>query len=279
MAVDKNLFLYDLSAVAIMKNAAPYVKEWINYHLLAGVQHFYIYDNDSPDNFKEVLQPYINSGIVTYIFYPIKHQDEAYNEAKRDFRFFSRYMAFIDDDEFIMPKSRPTISEVVDEVLSSNSMASGLSINWRLFGSNNQESADYSKGVLERFTRSDAEPHDHIKTVYNPRRIKFFFNPHFCAYFTGCYSLNERGQVTRSHQNIPPSDDKIVINHYNKKSREEYINKVHRGYPDNWERNVAPMKAENFSHEENNDIFNDSILKYCKARVDAIHGGGGHFFK
>ena len=53
--VDKNLFLYDLAVVAIMKNEAPYVKEWLDYHLLAGVDHFFIYDNETPDNLKEVF--------------------------------------------------------------------------------------------------------------------------------------------------------------------------------------------------------------------------------
>ena len=82
MAVDKDLFLYDLAVVAIMKNEAPYVKEWLDYHLAAGVNHFYIYDNESPDNFKEVLQPYIDAGIVTYKFYPgAGRQIEAYTEA------------------------------------------------------------------------------------------------------------------------------------------------------------------------------------------------------
>ena len=59
MNVDKNLFLYDLAVVAIMKCEGHYVKEWLDYHLLAGVDHFFIYDNDSPDNQREVVQPYV----------------------------------------------------------------------------------------------------------------------------------------------------------------------------------------------------------------------------
>ena len=66
MAVDNNLFLYDLAIFAVMKNEAPYVKEWLDYHLAAGVEHFYIFDNESSDNLKEILQPYIDAGIVTY---------------------------------------------------------------------------------------------------------------------------------------------------------------------------------------------------------------------
>jgi len=45
MAVDKNLFLHDLAVVAILYNEGRYLKEWLNYHILAGVDHFYIYDH------------------------------------------------------------------------------------------------------------------------------------------------------------------------------------------------------------------------------------------
>ena len=40
MTVEKNLFLYNLAVVSIMKNEAPYVKEWLDYHILAGVENF-----------------------------------------------------------------------------------------------------------------------------------------------------------------------------------------------------------------------------------------------
>ena len=55
MAVDKNLFLYDLAVVTIIKNEAPYIKEWLDYHLLAGVNHFYLYDNQDDDEQKKIL--------------------------------------------------------------------------------------------------------------------------------------------------------------------------------------------------------------------------------
>ena len=106
MAVDKNLFLHDLSIVAILKCEAPYLKEWLDYHLLAGVDHFYLYDNDSPDNQAEVAAPYVKAGLVDYIPASGKMMQYAvYNDAIKRFRFFSRYFAIIDGDEFIYPKS------------------------------------------------------------------------------------------------------------------------------------------------------------------------------
>jgi len=51
-----------ISIVAMVKNESEYIKEWLEYHMLVGVDKFVIYDNNSDDNLKEILQPYINSG-------------------------------------------------------------------------------------------------------------------------------------------------------------------------------------------------------------------------
>lgn len=75
-----------LSVCAIFQDEAPYLREWIEYHRLMGAEHFYLYDNDSHDEFLEVLQPYINKRIVTLIDWPssrdeewVSHQILAYN--------------------------------------------------------------------------------------------------------------------------------------------------------------------------------------------------------
>lgn len=283
MAVDKNLFLYNLAIATIMKNEAPYVKEWLDYHILAGVEHFYIYDNDSPDNLKEILQPYINAGVVTYIFYPGKaRQYEAYNDAIQDYRFLCRYIAFIDADEFIFPQNNKSVIEVVDEIFENKPNAGGLGVNIYRFGSNYLENADYSKGVLERFTRR--APVDwlpvvnaagviggtaHVKTITNPRKVNFFFNPHFAVYFEGFHAINENGGIVPTFSNSPPTVEKIVMNHYPVKSFEEWKNKVNRGTADAYH-NIYSL--EKFKEDDHNEVFDDSILKYRAVRQLGGHG-------
>ena len=284
MAVDKNLFLYDLAVVAIMKNEAPYVKEWLDYHLLAGVNHFYIYDNDSPDNLKEVLQPYIDAGIVTYTFYPGKaRQYEAYNEAVKNFRFFNRYMTFIDADEFVFPQNNKTITEVADEILKNNLHSAALVANILNFGSNFQEKADYTRGVLERFTRrapTDFAPplpylnglpggNAHVSTIANPRYIKYFDDPHHAKYFFGKYAINSNGKIVYGSLSFPINIEKIAMYHYHTKSKEEYEKKVRRGNAD-YVDNRYDIK--NFENRDRNEVFDDSILKYREARLKM--GGG-----
>lgn len=91
-----------LAFVLIAKNEAPYIEEWINFHHKQGVSHFIIYDNDSTDNFHEVLKPYIDSGLVTYKLLSGKaRQLDAYNMALHDYGRKFKYMAMIDADEFM----------------------------------------------------------------------------------------------------------------------------------------------------------------------------------
>ncbi len=97
----------DLAIVTIMKNEAPYVKEWLDYHILVGVHKFYIYDNDSTDNLKEVLAPYIKSGIVEYTFFTgAEQQLPAYNDCFEKHKDDVEWLAVIDADEFIARKNK-----------------------------------------------------------------------------------------------------------------------------------------------------------------------------
>ena len=269
--VDKNLFLYDLAVVAIFKNEGRYLKEWLDYHLLAGVEHFYLYNNDSSDNYAEVLAPYIEKNLVTLTDVPGKMmQYPAYEDAIQKYRFDCRYMAFIDIDEFIFPKSNRSIVEVVDEILSGKENAAGLAINWQMFGSNGQETADYSKGVLERFTRrapSDWQDSKGFlnnafkKEINNPRLIRYCTNPHFFYYFSEKFSVNSDGE-RMGHVSKPILFDKIVVNHYNTKSKEEFLLKRKKGRAETKSKTVPP---EAFQAHDRNDVFDDGILKYRAA--------------
>ena len=266
--VDRNLFPYDLTIAAIFKDEAPYLREWLNYHLLAGVEHFYLYNNDSSDDYAEVLKPYVDANIVTLIDWSGKAmQNPAYLDALTRFRFFCRYMAFIDLDEFILPLTNQSVGEVVDEILSRNERAGALAITWRLFGSNGHETADYSRGVLERFTRRDSDKGEpYVKLVGNPRSLKFFSGAHFGFHFGGNVTVDEFGNKVESYANASNRVEKIVLNHYAAKSLEEFSRKDRRGFADN--ANVRPYTREMFDSLDRNEVFDDGILRYRAARAE-----------
>ncbi|MBR1647547.1 MAG: glycosyltransferase family 92 protein [Selenomonadaceae bacterium] len=266
--LDKNLFLHDLAVVAILKNEGAYLKEWLDYHLLAGVDHFYLYDNDSPDNQAEVAAPYVEAGLVDYFHTPGKvMQMAAYNDAVKNFKFHCRHMAFIDGDEFIFPKTNQSIVETLDEILSLAPEAAGVAINWQIFGSNGHETADYSRGVLEKFTRRapvDNEQNIPVKTVADPRKINFLIYPHHANYFEGLRAVNENGKIVPNHSNNPVTVEKIAVNHYYTKSKEECLKKIQRGRSDI---PVNTYGMQTFEYYNRNEVFDDGILKYRAART------------
>ena len=61
---------YQVSICAIFKNEAKYLKEWIEFHRIIGVEHFYLYNNNSDDNYLDVLKTYVEQGIVDLIEWP-----------------------------------------------------------------------------------------------------------------------------------------------------------------------------------------------------------------
>ena len=249
MSVNKNLFMYGLVAVTIVRDEARYIKEWVDYHLLAGFDHFLIYDNDSLDNLHKELEPYEEKNLVTILPAPKTHRQlEAYNDAIKYFKYYCRYMAFIDVDEYIMPQDGRLIPDVVEEILD-DTKAAGLSINLHTFGSNNIEKAD-TKGVLEKFTRraeDDWEGNGAVKVIVDPRRVKLFSdNPNKPEFFEGniCESVTA---------------DKMVINYYATYSREEYAEKVHRRET---ARFMKRNEVEGFDALDRNEVLDEKILKY-----------------
>jgi hypothetical protein len=90
--------------VCIVKDEAEYLEEWLAYHVALGVDHFVIYDNGSTDGSAELLERYINHGLVTRIDWPLGGgQLAAYNHALRMFGATTRWLAYYDVDEFLVP--------------------------------------------------------------------------------------------------------------------------------------------------------------------------------
>lgn len=271
MLENRALFKYELAAVLIIKDEAIYVREWIEYHQLVGIEHFYIYDNDSSDELKDVLQPYVERGIVTYRSIEGRcAQIAAYNDALSRRRFECRYMICLDIDEFIYPKNNRRLLEFVDEIFAEDDAIAELLICWSVFGSNGLEYAEPEKGVLDRFTRRavyDNQCNNSFKSIVNPRGVKCYTTPHNATCFAQKRIVNAEGKPVRMSMqgdklkiNLSGyATDIIAINHYVVKSREEYNRKIARGdafYDKN------PRSDEHFDKFDRNDIFDDGIVRY-----------------
>ena len=54
-----------IAACVRIKNEGIYIREWLEFHLMVGIEHFYIWDDSSTDATREELAPYVERGVVT----------------------------------------------------------------------------------------------------------------------------------------------------------------------------------------------------------------------
>lgn len=219
---------YYLAVCAIAKNEGPYFQEWIEWHRKMGVEKFYIYDNESADGTKEVLAPYIESGVVEYTFFPgQKRQLAAYDDCFERHRTEARWIAVIDLDEFIVPVKDETIPAFLHRM----EAFSSVEINWLVYGSGGAKKRE-AGGVMERFRSHSLPEHrlnTHVKSIVDPRRVCTMTGCHEAARLSG-HSADSHGEVLKKgFRDRRPQQDVIRINHYAVKSYEEFLSKRARG--------------------------------------------------
>lgn len=228
MSRDKSLPKFYLAVCAIAKNEGPYFREWIEWYLKQGVEKFYIYDNESTDSTKEVLAPYIESGVVDYTFFPgQKQQLAAYDDCFKRHRLETRWLAVIDLDEFIVPVKDKTIPEFLHGM----EKFSVVEINWLVYGSGGAKKQEPGT-VMERFHKHSLPEHRlnmHVKSIVDPRRVCTMTGCHEAARIAGSAADSHGVPLTKGFRDRVPQQDVIRINHYAVKSYEEFLAKRARG--------------------------------------------------
>ena len=250
MRHDQTVPLYYLAVCAIAKDEGPYFQEWIEWHRKQGVEKFYIYDNESTDNTKEVLLPYIRSGIVEYCYWPGERQQLAvYDDCFDKHRTEARWIAVIDLDEFIVPIKDHTIPEFLHRM----EQYSSVEINWLVYGSGGAKKREPG-GVMERFRYHSLLEHKvntHVKSIVDPKRVCTMTGCHEAARISGLSADSHGNPLKKGFRDRIPQQDVIRINHYAVKSYEEFLEKQLRGRASGTQKTVKP---EYFTQYDLNDI-------------------------
>ena len=237
---DRRNLRYDVSLCLIFKDEGKFLKEWIDYHLAIGVDHFYLYDNNSTDDYAEVVQPYIAKGIVTLIDWPYQQaQVKCYKHCLETFSSETKWIGYIDADEFVCPKHATTIKEW----LARYDKFPAVVIDWLQFGTSGLIDHDYSKGVMEQYF-SCWEDFWMGKSFVNTRyRISNwhtqYFHHHSYVYYNifGCRfsmpAVNQWGFISPMGHSWGGGKHRVAnstiqINHYYTKAWNVYKEKMQR---------------------------------------------------
>lgn len=270
----KSIYDNNIAIAAILKNEALYIDEWINYHLLLGIDKFYLYDNESSDEVKNILKPYIEKGIVDYTYLPGRaKQLDAYIDALHKGRGKSKYIIFIDLDEFlVLSKPNAELFETIEFLFKKNQKTSAIAVNWYVYGSSGYINKPEGL-VIENYkyrAPDDAEPNRLVKVIVNPWFVKGFYNPHSIWSVNGYFTKNEKGKIVSSAENLYPDNsyEFMRINHYYCKSQEETKIKFERGLATD-EIDIKRKWSE-FERFDRNEIYDYILEPYVDKVKESI---------
>jgi hypothetical protein len=217
---------HDLVAMVRVKDEARFLPEWLAHHVGLGVEHCYIYDNNSSDDIAAVMAPFVDRGLATIAAWPaVPASPGSHIDFLRRFGHTASWVAFLDADEFIV-ESRPG---ELRRVLATHGKHPAVALSSRYFGSAGHETIPTGL-VTERFDRANAEISDHVKVIARPAAIHGYRNTHNFYYRYGRLARTPDGRrVFGSFVRAAP-EPALVVHHYVYRSREDYEAKLTRGY-------------------------------------------------
>lgn len=224
---------YYVSICGIFKDEGLYLKEWIEYNKKVGVDHIYLYNNNSTDNYLEIIKKYLDDGYVDLVDWPRNQaQMEAYHDCFNRFRNETSWLGFIDIDEFIVPID----SQNVKEFFRKNAYEQSILIYWKMFGSSGIVHRNTKNPVIKDFTSCWYKYDDIGKCFVNTEfdiSDKQKMLHHMLWTKKGIFNMppvNCCGEICPRDWYNPVDRDifPIQINHYVLKSYDEYMSKVNK---------------------------------------------------
>ncbi len=206
-----------LSLTTLFKDEVRFLKEWLDYYLTLGVDHFYLYDNNSIDKegVSRVLAPYIQKGIVTHIPWDYPY---VYGDQKNSWRYTQRaqmqhcllkyghltnWLLFVDVDEYVFPvdHAEKSILPLLKSYEKHNDVAA-ISLKCMLFGNSGYAQVPAGR-VIANFTRR-------AKSVIPDGREKYFVRTDYCSR-VGIHRVLQNDPGTRI---ISMDPEHFRLNHY-----------------------------------------------------------------
>ena len=260
-----------LAACLCFKDAGRDIAEWLEFHRMVGVEHFYLYNNESSDGYAEVLRPYRAAGLVTFHDWPGAAQQAAtYEHCVETYRQQARWIAFIDDDEFLFPVE----GEDLRSKLTHFEDFAGVAVCRTVFGASGHEKRPEGL-VIESYTRRQRTLGTKIKSIVNPLEVRSC-SVHAFGYLRGAHAVDEKKRVLTGADISAPSVERLCMNHYYTKSFEDFRRKVERGRATRLEKRSLPdeevWKQEEALRSELEDLRIQRFVPELKRRLAAAPG-------
>jgi hypothetical protein len=243
--------MYNFCICAVFKNEGHILEEWLLHYIYHGVQHFYLVNDNSNDDYMNIINKY--SEYVTLFHNDIQTKDIGrqvliYEKYFRPILIHSTWFAILDLDEFLYSPNEINLQTTVEKY----NTFSQIIVNWLHFGSNghNLQPSSVVEGFLKRSIIDNSKPYFSYKTIFKGNDL-IGFNVHSHKV------VGSEIYLKYDEIQIP----ELIINHYCIQSEDFYMKiKSTRGDINNWfDHQNLQRNYELFKMYDINDIYDDRL--------------------
>lgn len=240
---------YFLGILTYFKNERSSIYEWILHYKKWGVDHIWMIDNGSEDNYN--IDEFINEGFVTVYKEPNLGQQNSYKKYVSKIKKEVKWLGVFDMDEFLYSKEKDNLKQVISTINQNNKI---ISIQMTIFFPSTFESTEsiIEKNILRKCYDSNKHP----KCLFNLDLIS---------------RVSIHGHCIDKKMHLTADKTLLCINHY-RYSSFEYLYGIKEGrgggfnknkYKYNYDsRNMTLMKS-----LDNNFLSDDTYLRDCSKDV------------
>lgn len=237
------MFKYKLSIGAMFKNESHSIREWIRHYIHHGVEHFYLINDNSTDNFMDQIKEYIDLNLITLFNivepYYFGRQKNLYNKYILPLAKETHWLLMIDLDEYVWSKRDVNLVNVLISV----EYLAQIQVCETAFGSNGY--IEQPEFIVKSFTKRKIDNKSGI--------LKYFINN---VYDFASLNIHNAEFVNKELLDISTficliDSDYFRMNHYRCQSQEFWNNiKCTRGDADDY----RVRSAEDFVHYDVNEL-------------------------
>jgi hypothetical protein len=205
-----------IGITSIQKNRNPWILEWLAFHMLMGVDSFYIYAHQCTDGMVDTLLKLSNNYPINVFAIDTNDSPQlaAYQHSWNTHGKTLDWMAFIDGDEFLFPTQSKTISDALSHF--EKHILSALGVYWVCYGSNGHMTEPDGL-IIENYPRHSSNSfyaNRHIKSILRGGQNAELCRSHLFNTELGTFDEKLRPITHGLMSELEPSYEFFRINHY-----------------------------------------------------------------
>ncbi len=163
----------ELALGSIGLKEAPYIEEWVLYHLFIGVDMIYVYDNEEEPTYHAMFECNPRVHVMHYPWSARSHPDRGVQiSATMDFvelvRGRHKWVMFPDMDDFLVALDYPDIKQYLR--LHMRNGVDAIAFQWWVY-TQSQQAYKADRPSMDRFNYRERRPDRRIKTLYDVNAV------------------------------------------------------------------------------------------------------------